>query len=184
MVGFTLCIIIGCRSNSQREALLKEREDALAGRQAAFVNDCRQYQQLEKIRDSLNALMGRHVIHKWPDQMAGTWRAKLICNNSDQGSWVVGDRLSQTWQFVNTPVGIFVYVSDDNRLVRVLSADLDNNQVHLHFMSGVNLSRRVEVELLRTDTAGCCSLTGHQICSFGEHGQAVFSVELTAVANF
>lgn len=169
-------LLLGCGTNL-RERQLRIRETELARRQELFAPHAMEYKSLLLVRDSLLKRKRPGDRPRWPETIEGIWEANIICNSSDDHKWVVGDRLSQTWQFFSNSTGIFVAVFDNQRCLRVLNGDFAGSAIHLAYASGglsqpdVALSVSLRQELPR-------SMPGELIFFSPENSKAVFSVKL------
>ncbi|MET7258682.1 hypothetical protein [Dyadobacter fermentans] len=169
-------LLLGCSTNL-RERQLRIREAELARRQEVFAPHALEYQSLLLVRDSLLKRKRPGDRPHWPETIEGIWEANIICSSSNDRKWIVGDRLSQTWQFFSNSTGIFVAVFDNQRCLRVLNGDFAGSTIHLAyaFDSFSHPDVALSVSLHHESTR---SMPGELIFFFPENGKAIFSIKL------
>jgi hypothetical protein len=166
----------GCGTD-HREDQLHSRELELNSRQQQFSIHSLEYQSLILLRDSLRKQGKWEDCPHWPHAYEGFWMANIICRHSDGGNWVIGDRLFQTWNFLSTPTGVFVAVSDKKRSIRVLTADLQDSEIDLMYAFSAPFAGQTKLSIkLRPESASY--IPGRMTILFPGGGKAVFSVKL------
>lgn len=176
-----VCIFISCEN--KKELDLQKREKALILREEQFAKKEADYKSLLLMRDSIVAtkkdtLKNKAEISEWPKSLRGAWDGKLICKESNCNNYVIGDQRTEVWQFLSDSTGIYAYVLDRKKLIRVFKAKYVEDKIMLDFRNDSISKNKLKANVVLDDIQenmikGTLKITRQDNCA------VTFSVELT-----
>ena len=117
-------------------------------------------------------------IQNWPEGMHVTWNSKMVCRETGCGNYVIGDQRNEVWQFRSDSTGLYTTVLNNDKVVRILRAQYQNNTITLNSstdsISKYKMSISVVLDDIKKDV-----IKGTQIILGQDNCAAKFSVELT-----
>lgn len=177
LVFLPVLLLAGCKDN-EREKQLADREQAVTEREKVFALKEADYQSLLRMRDSLSAVKDTVIVAAWPESVAGTWSARLVCKESSCTEYVVGDVRSDSWEFASDSTGTFTRVLNREKLLRIYQGSLSGETVQLHFATDSTAQKKVDMNVT-VNAAGADAMKGEQTVTIDDNCKARFSVELT-----
>ncbi|GAA4320022.1 hypothetical protein [Compostibacter hankyongensis] len=173
--------VAGCTGHKY-EQQLAGREQNLLEREKQFAEKEADYQSLLRMRDSLLSHHDTVATLSWPAAVAGRWNSKVICKESNCSNYVIGDQWSGSWEFTSDSTGMFVKVTNNDKLIRVFSGSFNKEEILLHFATDSSIQKKADMSVvLRKIDSNL--MKGTQILSGDNNCTARFSVELVPASN-
>lgn len=193
LTGAAACLLnLGC-SNGSRDGQLTRREQALLEKERQFALKEADYESLKRMRDSLlrqpdsippqgDSRTDRlNNGSSWPPAIAGRWKSSLVCKETSCPGYVIGDQLSNTWEFFSDSTGSFARVFNKEKLIRVFSGDVDSGRPLLTLSDTSTVPENVQVSVI-LNPVNDDFVTGTQVVRI-DQCSATFSVELERIRN-
>lgn len=179
--ALAVSLMASCVQND-RQREIEERERAVALREQQMAVKERDYQELQRMRDSLeaNPNVGLDTLlnKSWPEKLTGDWNSKMICRSSGCSNYVIGDQRNELWRFQTDSTGIYVKVINDEQEVRRFKGSYDGQHVTLTLVKDSTAAIRYNRRAI-LDHIGSRTVKGNQYLTDANNCETVFSIELT-----
>ncbi|MCO6148900.1 hypothetical protein [Flavobacterium sp. NRK1] len=178
-----LLVIGSC--DHRRESDLLQREEAVKARELEFEEKEADYKSLLKMRDSLLTAKVRAKTNDMvtdapilPDSLAQSWNSKMVCRESNCGTYVIGDQRTEIWKFTSDSAGSYANVISNNKLLRRYTINYSSDKIFLESTGDSISERKARVDIVLDDIRkdimkGTQKIKGEKDCT------TTFSVELT-----
>ena len=178
-----LCLLsLSCQDNN-RQQQLNLREQVVFQKEKEFSLKQAEYQRLITMRHDLLTKNDTITPH-WPQDIKGIWKGQSVCKESNCPEYVIGDKRSYIWELISDSTGLYTLVSNnDNQLIRVYNAQVDNTRIKLCYVSNASARRYIEfnVELHQINQN---LFAGTQTITFDNTCQAQLSLHLSRNSSF
>ncbi|UOE37334.1 hypothetical protein [Chryseobacterium oryzae] len=174
---FSFLLIISC-NDKEKSQQLTDRENKLLEKEKEFAKKESEYQSLIKMRDSIFAQKDSIQIMKWPSEISGLWSGKVICTESNCSDYVVGDQRIDNWEFDSDSTQLVTKIINNNNLVRLYTAKLDQQEIKLNYKTDSTAKKNVEMNVILNEITPN-KIRGTRSITVDKNCLAKFSVELT-----
>jgi len=179
---FLILTLVGCDDKEKSEMLAK-REQELLEKEKNFAKKELEFKNLLRMRDSIFAKKDTQIVApQWPANIIGDWNGKVICTESNCSDYVIGDQRTDIWQFSSDSTQLVSKIINNNNLVRVYNAKMNDGEVNLNYRSDSTSRKKVEMNVVLNEFSDK-KIRGVRTITVDNNCTAKFSVELTRPKN-
>lgn len=154
---FLLCVFVSCHGKKDFELQVNKKPEM--ANDSVFFNAA--------VSDRLKSLQGM-------------WDSEMICNKSGCGLYVIGDRRSEKWEFINDSVRVYNLVWNKKKLLSVFKADFAGDNLVLKSGTGSLLDNPLKIKII-LDHIRPTSMKGQQTMTGKNDCTSIFLVELKRI---
>lgn len=182
-----LLMLLFSACNNDKETELQNRERELKLRELKVMAIEADYKALLKMRDSLelatNIASDSVIVPKtWPLPLQRVWNSKMICTASDCINYVIGDQRNEVWRFLSDSTGLYMNVTNNDKLVRIFKGKTVDDKIVLEFNADSTANKKHHISIV-LDYAQSGVIRGQQSITGDKNCVAKFSVELVPSTN-
>ena len=163
-------------TNPEKDQELKDREVELNKREDLLNQKEAEYQSLIKMRDSIFAKNDSIPVKIWPENIAGEWTAKSICEESNCQEYAIGDNRIENWDFKSDSLKLYA-VTTHNKNSKLFDASYDDQKITLDYSTDSTAKRRMKINLVLNDISKS-KIKGTATVTLDNQCNAKFNVEL------
>ncbi|SHI40826.1 hypothetical protein SAMN05443429_101442 [Cruoricaptor ignavus] len=172
-------ILISCsKIDNSREAGLRERDSLLTAREQALALKEADYQNLIKMRDSIQAQQDSlAVTPQLSPVFAGRWNGKVVCTESNCSDYVVGDTRVDAWELTIDGSDIVLSNTNKSGSVQVYKGQYDGTNINLTNERTTDSGKLIEIRM-QLNNIGQKRISGTRELQVDKNCTAKYTVEL------
>lgn len=128
------------------------------------------------LKDSV--LSNAKSIRKWEVSLQGLWNSEMLCRKADCGSYVIGDRRNELWEFLKDSVRVYANGLNSKKLLSVFRAIHNGDKIIMESCPDSLSESRLKINVVLDDITDNV-IKGTQTITTDDNCASVFDLELT-----